>query len=348
MKKLGILLIIGLLSLRLEAQLKHEIFEFEFEEVVLNGVLNMPEGTNPKGLVLIVHGSGKTKAVEQAWYLDVREQFVESGYAVYMWDKMGCGKSGGTFDYNQSVQSSAQEVLAAIKTLQKRQIPGANEIGLWGISRGGWINPLVIQQYEDIKFWISVSGVDAKENFKYLLEENLRINGHPKDSIDLIVGEWHRGNMIGHEGGSYESYLAATTNLRRNPFWVRFTNGESSETGYKQWQASFMEQELDEESELPVYIPDFESILSQVKCPVLALFGEQDMNVDWTQTKALYEHTLGQNTELTIRSFPDCNHNIFQCKTGGFYEMQDHKLPWNRCEGFLETMRDWLLEQEQE
>lgn len=327
-------------------QIKKEILKFEFEGVVLHGVLNMPEARTPKGIVLIVHGSGQTNAVEQEWYYDVREAIVNSGYAAYMWDKMGCGKSGGTFNYNQTVQNSASEVIAAITALKQKQIPGSNKIGLWGISRAGWINPIVVNQYKDIKFWISVSGVDAKENFKYLLEQNLRINGQSKDTVDLIVDEWLKGSKISHSGGSLEAYQAATPHLRRNKFWWRFTNGGITEEGYYSYQQIFMKEELDEETGLQLYVKDFETILSNIRCPVLAIFGEKDMNVDWTQTKSLYERTLAPNTDLTMLSFRNCNHNLFQCKTGGFYEIQDDNLPWKRCDDFLNAMTSWLNERE--
>lgn len=329
-----------------KAPVKKEIFKFEFEGVVLNGVLNIPEGTKPKGIVLIVHGSGRTNAVAQEWYADVRETFLKAGYGTYMWDKMGCGESEGTFDYNQSVQNSASEVIAAIHALKKKRIPGSDKIGLWGISRAGWINPIVITRYKDIKFWISVSGVTSKENFKYLLEQNLRINGHLEDSVNLIVDEWVEGTKISHSGGSFETYQDATPNLRKNPFWLRFTNGGITEKDYYDYQPTFMKAELDEATGLQVYIKNFDTILSRVKCPVLALFGENDRNVDWRETKALYERTLATNTDLTIQSFFGCNHNLFQSNTGGFYEIQDHNLPWKRCDGFLDSITNWLKEKE--
>jgi len=328
-----------------KAQINKEILTFEFEGVTLNGVLNMPEGNSPKGIVLIIHGSGQTNAVADEWHYDVRASFVSSGYATYMWDKMGCGKSGGTFDYNQPVENSAQEAIAAINSLKQQQIPGADKIGLWGISRAGWINPIIINQYQDIEFWISVSGVDDKENFNYLFEENLRISGVPEDSIRLLVHELKTGVKLTHSGADFETYMNATQNFRNNAFFKRFNNGsEVTEAGYYDYQKTFMEQELDETTGLIVYVPNFSNILFQVNCPVLALFGETDKNVEWKKTKNLYESILGRNTDLTIQSFPDCNHNLFQCKTGGFFEIQDDNLPWTRCEGFLDTMTDWLGE----
>ena len=278
----------------------------------------------------------------QDWYSDVRETIVNSGFATYMWDKMGCGDSGGTFNNNQSVQNSADEAIAAIKTLKNKKISESNRIGLYGGSRAGWINPIVINKYEDISFWISVSGVDDKENFKYLLENNLRINGMPQDSINLIANEWLKATKIQHTGGSFESAKEAAPNLSKNAFILRFNGGPYKEEDYYKYQETSKNQRIDENSGLPIIIEDFDSVLSDISCPVLALFGEKDMHVDWKKTKALYENTLGKNTDLTIKTFPDANHNMFKCETGGFYEFQDNDIAWERPDGFLQTISDWL------
>ncbi|WP_394751007.1 alpha/beta hydrolase family protein [Spongiimicrobium salis] len=343
-KYLSILCLL-LIGCKAMAQSERRILDFEFEGVQLNGILNIPESKSPRGIVLLVHGSGRTDAIAQELHLDVRQAILKAGYATYMWDKMGCGKSGGTFDYNQSVQNSALEVIAAINTLKNKNIAGSQEIGLWGISRAGWINPIVINQYKDIKFWISVSGVDDKENFNYLLEQNLEINGTPKDSIRLLSNELKAGARLSHSGASFETYMNATKNLRNNTFFKRFRNNTTiTAPDYYAYQKTFMQETLDEASGLQIYIQDFEALLSNIKCPVLALFGEKDRNVDWKKTKALYARTLAKNTALSIQSFPDCNHNLFRCKTGGFYEFQDNALPWIRSPGFLEAITDWLNE----
>ena len=332
------------LSLCCNAQSQKQILDFEFEGVSLNGVLNLPKDKAPKGIVLIIHGSGQTNAVAQDWYSDIRATIVKSGYATYMWDKMGCGDSGGTFNYGQTVYNSADETIAAIQTLKDKNIPGAHKFGLYGGSRGSWINPIVINKYKDIAFWISISGVDDKENFNYLLENNLRISGMPKDSIDLITNEWLKATKIQYTGGSFESAKKAAPNLSKNAFILRFNNGPYKEEDYYKYQKTAINQKLDEATGLPIVIEDFDKMLLDINCPVLALFGEKDMHVDWKKTKALYESTLGKTTELTVKSFPDANHNMYKCKTGGFYEFQDNDLPWERPEGFLQSISDWLAE----
>jgi len=164
-------------------------------------------------------------------------------------------------------------------------------------------------------------------------------------SVLLLVNELKEGARICHSGGSFEAYMNATKNLRNNKFLKRFNNNSSiTANGYYEYQKSFMKEAYDEETGLQIYVENFDALLSNVNCPVLALFGETDMNVNWKKTKALYKKTLSKNIDLSIKSFPDCNHNLFQCETGGFYEFQDNNLPWNRCDGVLETMTNWLNE----
>ncbi len=337
------LLITCLVLFSTHAQHSTQGFDFDFEKVTLNGVLTFPKNTTPKGMVLLVHGSGRTNAVAQQWYLDVRKAINKAGYATYIWDKMGCGQSGGIFNYNQTVYNSAFEVIAAIEQLKQANIPGTETIGLWGVSRAGWINPIVINTYKNIQFWISVSGVDAKENFQYLFEENLKINGTPKDSIALLSKELNTSYRMTHAGASFEAVLNATKNLRKNAFLKRFNNGRAStKQQFEAYQQQFMKERLDSITGLQINVANFDNILSNVRCPVLAIFGEKDTQVDWKKTKRLYEQTIGKNTKLTMQSFPNANHNLFQCKTGGFYEFEDHNLAWERPEGYLETITQWL------
>ncbi|MEL7339188.1 MAG: alpha/beta hydrolase, partial [Bacteroidota bacterium] len=102
---------------------------------------------------------------------------------------------------------------------------------------------------------------------------------------------------------------------------------------------------LDEESNLWVYIPDFDSILMQLQCPVLAIFGENDSQVDWRQTKALYEQSLGQQigASLTTWTFANCNHNLQKCVSCAYREDLS-ALQWQACDGYYEAMAEWLRE----
>ncbi len=318
------------------------LMTFEFEGEVLEGVFNTPDNQSPKGIILLVHGYGKTNAVADNWYYSVRDAMLKAGYGTFIWDKMGCGNSTGHFDINQSVSNSADEAIAAIKMLQANNIQGANDIGLWGISRAGWINPIIInRRSEDIRFWISVSGVDGLENFGYLLKQHLIISGKDKRYAELIEKEWLAGLRIAHQGGSYSAYKKATQHLSKDAFWNSWTNGGVSALAYLNFKKDYMNVTLDENTGLQVYVDDFNTKLNAIQVPVLALFGDKDMNVDWRKTKALYEAEL-QHENLTTVVFPNCNHNLLEANTGAIDEFNNANFSPNLCEGYTDAIQQWL------
>ncbi len=344
-----IFLLLGFLyTLNLYGQeIKTDTFTFISEGKRLNGILDMPTGQEPSSIVIIVQGYGKSNIVAGNEFYDLRSHFVRSGLVCCVWDKPGCGKSEGDFDINQTVQSSAKEVIAAIEELKHRNIQGSKNIGLWGISRAGWICPLVIQEYPSIAFWISVSGTDDKENFAYLMESNLRIAGKSESEIKLLVGEWYQGVKIFRSGGSQEEYYKATQHLQNDSFCIaNFGYGHKpTPEEYIRNQNKFINEHhiFDEKTGLMIYVPNFREVLNTVKCPVLAIFGEKDTRVDWRKTITLYKKTIGKdpNSKLTIKTFPDGDHSITKSKTGVINEKKDK---WEMCDGYYETMATWLKE----
>ncbi len=85
---------------------------------------------NIKGLVIIVHGDGQTDVVAGQWWYDVRHSIWEAGYATYMWDKMGCGKSEGIYKNGRDVSDEASKVMEAIDNLIDNKINGSDNVGL--------------------------------------------------------------------------------------------------------------------------------------------------------------------------------------------------------------------------
>jgi len=344
--KVLVVLLLMLLSCKSGyAQMQTDTFTFSFEGKRYSGLVNTPTGKTPKAMVVIVTGSGKTNIVAGNGYSKLRSHLIKEGLACLVWDKAGCGKSEGVFNYDQTVQNSASEVIAAITEAKSKKIPGSEKVGLWGISRGGWICPLVIDEYP-VDFWISVSGPDDKENFGYLLESNFRIEGRSEAQTQLLVSEWKKGNEVFRNGGSFEEYQKATQNLRIDSFWLAVSGSPYTSEGYARNQKNFLAEKhlFDEETGLGIYVPEFDKVLNKIHCPVLAIFGEKDSQVDWKKTKALYEKTMGSkpSANLTIKVLPNCNHIMLSCKTGGYREDLSNS---ETCPGYYDTMLSWLKEQ---
>ena len=322
-----------------------ERFAFEVDGLTLVGVLDRPAG-EPAATLVLVHGYGATDVVEGRWFQDLRAHFVGHGMNVLVWDKPGCGTSEGEFDINQPVAESADEVVAAVRALRESGIPGGGTVGLWGISRAGWIAPLALRDDPELAFWISISGTDDQENARYLLASNWPLEGRTKEETERLVAAWQGGFDAVWKGDTYESFLEVTAPLREDEFMrLMGWGGTPSAATFAADQAGFLSGELkaDPETGLMIVVPGFAELLSSLDVPVLALFGEKDTNVDWRSTAALYRRSLG-GTDLTVHVFPDANHILKRCATGGVREMQE--LPWDTpyAEGYFDTMTGWLVE----
>ncbi len=182
-------------------------FDFISNGTRLSGFVDIPAVRTARAMIVIIPGYGKTDVSGRTSYFDLRSRFTHLGISTLIWDKPGCGESQGTFDADQPVASSAREVFDAVQHARESKLPGSQKVGLWGISRAGWIAPLAITRNSNIAFWISVSGTDDKENFPYFLESNLRIEGRTEPEINILLGEWQHGFQITSGGGTFEAYL---------------------------------------------------------------------------------------------------------------------------------------------
>ena len=347
---LFMLIVISIATCQLSyGQMKTEDFTFEYDGKKYSGLLDLPKDEKPTALVVMIHGHGKTNVVEENWYSKRRSKFINAGIAVCIWDKAGCGKSEGEYKHNQTVQSSAKEALAAIKKLRDLKIVEADKIGLWGISRAGWVCPLIIEEDQTIAFWISVSGTDNLDNYRYLLESNLRIEGRSESKIDTIMNEWDFTNRYQRGGKTYEEFINGTKNLFQDPYCKKLGMGVDNEEEYKEFVDYYKNSNFifDEETGLQILVPEFEKTLKNVNCPVLSISGEKDSQINWKNTVTLYEETIGKNklVNLTIKVLPNCNHNMKKCETGALFEDLS-KSKWKACEGYYETMLKWLTENE--
>ncbi|MEL6693209.1 MAG: alpha/beta hydrolase [Pseudomonadota bacterium] len=321
-------------------------FTFQSNGLELSGVFDTPSNRPAKALILFVHGYGGTDIHANGSFGDLRRRFGEIGIASAVWDKPGQGRSEGNFDINQSVYDSAQEVVDAANALRAMNAPGSAKIGIWGISRAGWIAPLAIQQDPDLSFWISVSGVVGEDNFPYLLLSNLPHEGGSLEQAENLSAEWQEGCALQRTGASYDAYLEATQALRANAYFLQMRGPWQTRAQYEAQQtvcANGTCDGIDDTFCSYIYVPEFQQTLRAVDADVLALFGEKDLNVDWRKTLALYEETIGQNpnASLTTKTYPDADHNLNIAETGSLQEMLT-MVSRQKSGGYYDLQIEWL------
>ena len=84
--------------------------------------------------------------------------------------------------------------------------------------------------------------------------------------------------------------------------------------------------------------------LRQITVPVLALFGELDVQADVDQNRGPFEAALAAagNDDVSVVVFPRANHLFQEAVTGNVDEYLALEMAF--LPGFLDTISDWLSE----
>jgi dienelactone hydrolase len=148
-------------------------FRNEPQEINLAGLLFIPPGQGPFPAAVIIHGSG-TSHRDSGWYLTLSHYLQQNGVVVLLPDKRGSEKSGGDWR-TASFHDLATDTLAAIEFLVEQEQVSISEIGVVGMSQGGWIAPIVASESDRLAFVVTMVGsaVTPIEQLQY--EENYNI-----------------------------------------------------------------------------------------------------------------------------------------------------------------------------
>jgi uncharacterized protein len=290
---------------------------------------------------------GKRPGASDGAHVMHAQRLVLDGYAVLRYDPPGVGGStdnGG----RQGLQERADEAIAAARYLRSRPDILGDRVGLWGVSQGGWVIGMAAAEApEDIAFIISASGcgVSVAEQQVYGVEAQTRASGAGEEDvaraglIARLLIDWNLAEPIYKEANT-----AAVQRFGPGP-WKDFfdlvynspglTAAESQPKGI-----AILESIQDENWAWHLYLRDLwlpalravkpeqaaavraaygkgllvdpKDFLTRVHCPVLALFGEQDLNVPAQRSAELYAKYLAQagNRDVTITVFPNVGHSL--------------------------------------
>jgi pimeloyl-ACP methyl ester carboxylesterase len=137
--------------------------------------------------VIVLHAASSPTR-DNPLYVHLAEMLPPLGIAVFVFDRRGSGKSGGTVesaDYTTLADDgiSAQQMLAQDARIDPRRI------GFWGLSQGGWLSLLAASRSPQAAFAISVSAPmttpDVQMNFA--VANILRIKGFSESAVDQAI-----------------------------------------------------------------------------------------------------------------------------------------------------------------
>lgn len=135
-----------------------EEVRFKSRDATLAGTLVLPRDTDPAAALILIHGSGKQKRL-----LPLAAVLADRGFAVFTYDKRGCGRSGGVFDTEKELSAEnlnllADDAAAAAGLVARHARTADLPLGFFGLSQGGWIGPLAAARTPETAFMAYWSG----------------------------------------------------------------------------------------------------------------------------------------------------------------------------------------------
>ncbi len=290
--------------------------------ITLAGTLTLPEGKGPFPALILVSGSGPQDRNETIAghkpFLVLSDALTRIGWAVLRYDDRGVGESTGDFALATTLDF-AKDAESAFEFLKKRKDILPDRIGLLGHSEGAILVSLVASRHEDVAFLVLISPPALRGDLVILhqTERITRLTGVPEDFIK--------------ESQTFQKNMFQIIRTEKNEELMR----QKLEQTIREYYAHFSEEQQKEyglnEANIPVIIQQFTSpwfrffidfdpfeTYTKVRCPVLVLFGERDLQVppDLHAPRIIQAFEQGKLSAYTLVKFPGLNHLMQTSETG--------------------------------
>ena len=282
-----------------------EEVSFTNGDAVLKGTLTLPENCDRKTPVLImVTGSGLQNRDEEMFshkpFAVIADAFARTGIATLRYDDRGFGESTGDVVLC-TTEDLKNDALAGVKLLRDR----FERVGVIGHSEGGTI-ALMLAGERQVDFAVSLAGMIVS-GAETLLAQNRRAfesAGLPESEVEAfarLLSDTFTAIRTRAPLPSADNY-DITDALRKNYAAAL----PSFRTPYMEFFLGL----------------DLSASLSGITCPVMALNGAKDTQVQCDRNIAVLKAGLPSNSSSVIRAEDGLNHLFQHCVTG---EVSEYK-----------------------
>ena len=282
-----------------------EEVSFTNGDAVLKGTLTLPNNCDRKTPVLVmVTGSGLQNRDEELFghkpFAVIADAFARAGIATLRYDDRGFGESTGDVVLC-TTEDLKNDALAGVKLLRDR----FERVGVIGHSEGGTI-ALMLAGERQVDFAVSLAGMIVS-GAETLLAQNrcaFESAGLPESEVEAfarLLSDTFTAIRTRAPLPSADNYDITDT-LRKNYAAAL----PSFRTPYMEFFLGL----------------DLSASLSGITCPVMALNGTKDTQVQCDRNIAALEAGLPSNSRSVIRAEDGLNHLFQHCVTG---EVSEYK-----------------------
>lgn len=300
-----------------------EEVSFSNGDAVLKGTLVLPEGCSRKTPVLVmVTGSGLQNRDEEIYehkpFAVIADALARAGIATLRYDDRGFGESTGDL-VNCTTEDLKNDALAGIDLLRKR----FDKVGVIGHSEGGTI-ALMLAAEKKADFIVSLAGVvvSGKETLLWQNRVSLAAAGIPAETIDSYCK-------------ALETVFDASTAGMPLPSTSQFdlpaALSQNLSAVMRQLSMPYLKHFV---------TLDVRPLLGGISCPVLALNGTKDMQVEAESNLRALRSGLPDNPCNKFETVEGVNHMFQHCQTGMTTEYRDIEETF--APEVLETLVEWF------
>lgn len=279
-------------------------------------------------------------------FLVLADHLTRAGIAVLRYDDRGVGRSSGNFALATHTDF-VEDALAVVAWLKQRKDIDPTRIGLLGHSEGGIVAPLAaVKRPGDIAFVVLAAGVGVPMQ-EVLIRQGAdiaRAAGVPEESITRMATSQRKW---------YANLQSATDNTGAEKLMRAMIDQDLAQYSPAQRTAmGLTESKLAAQAKMAA-TPWFRQMIAydprptlrEVKCPVLAINGEKDIQVAAKDNLQAIRESLAAagNSRVKVIELPGLNHLFQTCTTGAVAEYGEIEETFAPIA--LKTISEWLRSQ---
>jgi dipeptidyl aminopeptidase/acylaminoacyl peptidase len=185
----------------------------QYDGIRLNGMLFLPHNLESFPIAVIIQGSGFSSR-DNPWYLTIAKYLQDNGIGVLLPNKRGSEKSEGNW-IGTKLETLATDTESAIHFIMNDSQLNYTEIGIIGMSQGGWIAPIVASNRQDLSFVINMSGAMVSSDEQLIFEEYFNLAPYTYNFIAKWISSITSENLKKRES------IAPLMGFDPLPYWKK-------------------------------------------------------------------------------------------------------------------------------
>lgn len=308
---------------------------FQGAGLALAGRLVMPKGRGRVPIVVLIHGSEDSSALNS---YALQRMLPAQGIGVFVYDKRGTGASEGR--YSQDFSLLADDAVAAMREARRLAGARAGRVGYQGGSQGGWVAPLAASRapvdFVVVSFGLAVSPID-EDNQEIQLEMALAGHGPVETAKALEVAAAAQAVFLtDFSDAAIDRFDAIRARYRPEP-WYKDLKGNLTRFILNTDGATLRAKAADLRFGTP-FNYDAMPVLRALDTPQIWILGEDDLDAPSAETARRLTALQAAGRPITLAMVPHAEHGMTEYETGADGERVSTRF----APGYFAMMRDYI------